>query len=121
MKRFVAVLLLAATAVHAQDRGTATCESWNADRPSSGQQPSPARTSDLSWVFDTIAAHTKEPERDYYAGQIDLTAGMDAGDVAAWMDSYCAAHARDNLEQAATALLGDLTTRWLKSHSTGGR
>ena len=47
--------------------------------------PSSARASQLSLVFDYITAHDQEPDRDYYAGQIDLTEGIDAAEVATWM------------------------------------
>ena len=61
----------------------------------------------MSLVFDTITAHDREPERDYYAGQMDLTEGVDAAEVATWMDSYCAANPRDGFEQMAAALVRD--------------
>ena len=69
----------------------------------------------MSLVFDYIAQHDREPDRDYYAGQIDLTDGVDAAEIAAWMDGYCAANPRDNFEQAAAALVRDLEARWIKS------
>jgi hypothetical protein len=120
-----AAALLVSTPVRAQDiaqsvapRAT-TCETWNAAKPPPGQAASPARTSQLSLVFDTIIAHDREPERDYYAGQIDLTEGVDAAEVATWMDNYCAANPRDGFEQAAAALVNDLSNRWLTSRKNG--
>ena len=96
-----------------------TCETWNAAKPPPGQPPSPARASQLSLVFDYIIAHDREPERDYYAGQIDLTEDVGAGEVATWVDSYCGANPRDGFEQMATALVRDLSARWLASKRNG--
>jgi hypothetical protein len=67
--------------------------------------------------LDYIAAHDREPDRDYYGGQIDLTDGVDANEVIAWMDGYCTAHPHDNLDEAAGALVRDLGTRWITSHA----
>ncbi|HWY63283.1 MAG TPA: hypothetical protein VNW15_15385 [Rhizomicrobium sp.] len=117
--------LLVSASVRAQDiaqpvtpRAT-TCETWNAAKPPPGQAPSPIRASQLSLVFDYITAHDREPDRDYYAGQIDLTENVDAGEVATWMDSYCAANPRDGFEQMAAALVRDLSARWLNSNRNG--
>ena len=111
--------LLVSTPVRAQDLAqaatlrAATCETWNEAKPPSGQSASAARAFQLSLVFDYIVAHDREPDRDYYAGQIDLTDGVDAAEIAAWMDGYCAANPRDGLEQAAAALMRDLEARWI--------
>jgi hypothetical protein len=120
-----AVVLLVSAPVRAQGlaqpvtpRAT-TCETWNAAKPPPGQPPSPLRASQLSLVFDYITAHDREPDRDYYAGQIDLTEGVDAAEVATWMDGYCAANPRDGFEQAAAALVRDLSARWLTSPRNG--
>ena len=114
--------LLVSVPVRAQDLGqqpsalrAATCETWNEDKPPSGQPPSPARAAQLSLVFDYIVAHDREPDRDYYAGQIDLTDGVDATEIAAWMDGYCAVNPRDGMERAAAALVSDLSARWITS------
>jgi len=112
----IVLALLVCAPVRAQDAGqpaalrAATCETWNEAPP-----PSPARATQLSLVFDYIVAHDREPDRDYYAGQIDLTDGVDAAEIAAWMDGYCAANPHDGLEQAAAALVRDLEVRWIKS------
>ena len=109
--------LLAAAPLHAQDLAAqpfdpraATCQTWTAAKPQPGA-PS------LSWVMDFIAAHDREPERDYYGGGIDLTDGVDAGEITAWMNGYCAAHPRDSLAVAAAALVSDLSARWVASHA----
>jgi hypothetical protein len=96
---------------------TATCETWNAAKLPSDQPASPARASQLSLVFDYITAHDQEPPRDYYGGGINLTDGVEPGEIESWMDGYCAAYPRDNLEQAAAALVSDLSARWISSHS----
>jgi hypothetical protein len=120
-----AAVLSVSAPVRAQDiagpvtpRAT-TCETWNAAKPPPGQPPSPLRASQLSLVFDYITAHDQEPDRDYYAGQIDLTEGVDAAEVATWMDGYCAANPGDGFEQAAAALVRDLSARWLTSNRNG--
>jgi hypothetical protein len=68
-------------------------------------------------VFDYIIAHDQEPPRDYYGGQINLTDGVEPGEIETWMDTYCATHPRDALAQAAAALVRDLSVRWVASHS----
>ena len=120
-----AAALLVSAPVRAQDiagpvtpRAT-TCQTWNEAKPPPGQPPSPVRASQLSLVFDYIAAHDREPERDYYAGQMDLTEGVDAAEVATWIDAYCAANPRNGFEQMATALVRDLSARWLNSNRNG--
>jgi hypothetical protein len=115
--------LLIATPVWAQELKLAdppSCASWNAAKPLAGQT-SPVRMSGLAWVFDAIAAHDAEPDRDYYGGGIDLTDGIDANEIASWMDGYCRAHSEGNLGQAAAALIGELSLRWTKSHSLPDR
>jgi hypothetical protein len=120
-----AAVLLVSAPVRAQDIAqiatprAMTCETWNAAKPPPGQPPSAARASQLSRVFDTIIAHDREPERDYYAGQINLTESVDAAEVATWMDNYCAANPRDGFEQAADALVRDLSARWLTPNRNG--
>lgn len=91
-----------------QAQVSATCPAWN-----EAQLSSPVRTSQLSLLFDYIVAHDREPERDYYAGHIDLTDGVDAAEVAVWMTNYCAANPRDGFEQTAAALVRELEARWI--------
>lgn len=92
-----------------------SCQTWNTAKPQSGQPASAARASQLSFLFNYVAAHDQEPDRDYYAGQIDLTEGIDAAEVATWIDEYCAANPRDGFEQVAAALVRDLSARWITS------
>jgi len=96
-----------------------SCETWNEAKPQPGQPASQARASQLARVFDAIIAHDREPERDYYAGQINLTEKVDAADVATWLDAYCAANPRNGFAQMADALVRDLSTRWLTSNRNG--
>jgi hypothetical protein len=116
----VAALLVAAPlCAHAQEPfnpQTATCETWNAAKPQFGQPPSSAGALHLTWVMDYIAAHDREPDRDYYGGKIDLTDGVEGGEITAWINGYCAAHPRDALAEAAAALVRDLEIRWVASH-----
>lgn len=107
---------LFAAPVHAQD---GSCQSWKAAGAAGtapGQPGFADRIGQMSFVFDYIAVHTREPERDYYAGQINLTEGVDAGEIESWVNDYCMVHPGDDLAQAAAALMDDLTKRWLKSH-----
>ncbi|HVZ27213.1 MAG TPA: hypothetical protein VG798_01020 [Rhizomicrobium sp.] len=116
-----AAALVLAASVHAQDSSAFnpppfTCETWIAAKPQFGQPRASAGARHLAWVMDFIAAHDREPDRDYYGGKIDLTDGVEGGEITAWMDGYCGAHPRDALADAAAALVRDLEARWLTSH-----
>jgi hypothetical protein len=122
----VAALSVAASAraqiPPAFDPRTATCETWNAAKPQFGQPPTSTGARHLSWVMDFIAAHDREPDRDYYGGRIDLTDGVEGSEITAWMNGHCATHVRDTLGDAAAALVRDLEIRWVASHGkVGGR
>ena len=105
--------LLAGAPAHAQTHDPAqSCESWNAAMPASA-----VRASFLSFVLDAIATHDAEPDRDYYGGQIDLTDGIDANELASMLDGYCSANPRGTPREAADALVRDLGARWVASHA----
>ncbi|HWC62594.1 MAG TPA: hypothetical protein VG501_03155, partial [Rhizomicrobium sp.] len=103
---FTVAALLIAAPVHAQNTAPPfTCETWIAAKPQFGQPPSSAGARHLAWVMDFIAAHDREPDRDYYGGKIDLTDGVEGSEITAWMDGYCGAHPRDALADAAALLV----------------
>lgn len=83
--------------------GAITCEDW------ASQRQGPDRSAALSnqdWVLGYITAYN-----EYLASNGDVAAGADNESIAAWIDTYCAAHPADVLADAARALIEDLRAR----------
>ncbi len=83
--------------------GAAPCGTWTSQR----QLPDQALAlSNQTWVLGYITAYN-----EYLATSGNVAAGTDSDGIAAWIDTYCAAHPQDDLAHAARALIEDLRAR----------
>lgn len=114
MKPFAVMLavgLLFAAPVHAQTgrtytmlgHGVSTCGSWTSDL----KEGSVTSRYDKVWLQGYLSAFNNYGS---YPGG-DVTAGVDADGLFAWMDNYCAAHPLDKIAKGAASLIDELRAR----------
>jgi len=82
--------------------GGISCATWTQERKDDGY---PALMAS-DWVLGYLTAYDR-----YASKNGDLGGGVDNNAVAAWVDTYCAAHPLDNLATAAGHLIDALGTR----------
>jgi hypothetical protein len=81
-------------------QGNVTCRAWTAVRRA---DPADAE-SRTAWVLGFLTAYSQFREDV----KTDVSEGKSTEQLADWIDGYCARHPRETLQQAATALVGDL-------------
>ena len=76
--------------------GNVSCGSWTADRQT------PLNFGEINWVLGFLSgvAYLGKSSQGY-----DPLRGLDAQDVAGWLDSYCGAHPPEYLADAAIAFI----------------
>jgi hypothetical protein len=83
--------------------GATSCADWASQR----QLPDHALAlANQGWVLGYVTAYN-----EYLASDGNVAAGADSDAIAAWIDTYCAAHPLDDLAHAARALVEDLRAR----------
>jgi hypothetical protein len=81
-------------------QGNVTCRAWTAVRRA---DPAAAETR-TAWVLGFLTAYSQF----HGDAKADISEGKSTEKLADWIDGFCARHPRETLQQAATALVGDL-------------
>jgi hypothetical protein len=83
-------------------QGNVTCRAWTAVRRAD-PVAAEART---AWLLGFLTAYSQFVE----TAKTDVSEGRSTDQLAAWVDEYCGKHPHETLQQAATALVGNLRT-----------
>jgi len=112
----VIAFLVCATPAHAEQPadytnrgdGGITCAKWTSYRKTAGADDITAypALSASNWVLGYLTAYDR-----YVDPSGNVGAGVDNDSIAAWVDTYCAAHPLDSLATAADHLIEALKTR----------
>src|SRR5262249_51442565 len=84
--------------------GANTCEAWST-HARDGSWDVFAKSEDHQWLLGFLSA------RNVYGGGPDFLKDTDSQAVIAWMDVYCLQHPFSYIDEAAVALIKELTRR----------
>ncbi|HEX3486256.1 MAG TPA: hypothetical protein VHT51_14430 [Micropepsaceae bacterium] len=97
--------------------GRVSCGSWNQFRGAAKQDKYDVRSVQAEeWVSGYITAVNAQLLPTDRGAARNLIEQTDSEGVFAWIDSYCAAHALLPLSEAASALVSELSAKWLAAH-----
>ena len=104
----IALLLLAAAPNHFAysmlGEGSMSCGEW-VDR----RRAEPSRVlPESAWVSGYVTAMART---DSVRSGREIARGLERPGIDHWVDNYCAVHPLDNVETAASALVGDLLSK----------
>ena len=109
MRRFVSIALLMASLSTTADAqpivyglGISSCGYWTDNRQKSRHA---SELSQISWVQGFLSAF------NVYSGGADISEGIDANGILAWMDDYCMEHPFEPIAVASGALIKELQRR----------